>query len=261
MEIAASVRGTVNFNSERAETEFLRHPKWNQKYQKDIRGKFPVYIWLYIASHVLLLTSFSSAVLDNAATFQLAYRWNWRAWEVNVRCDDWLNVCIKGCMPSDVIAYTNNPGNEVKNPNFKSPTMNTINFCKLNFFTKTPTCKKSMKDWGSARNTNPKEGLINYQCQGIKNFYFLLGKMYLMVDLGHTVLHELFHLDSLSKVATTGHITDRKIRYKDYKDYKNDTGYRRAYGPEDVKLLASWANSEVGKYMVTNGTSFMELLS
>ena len=79
-----------------------------------------------------------------------------------------------------------------------------------------------------------------------------------MVDLGHTVLHELFHLDSLSKAATTGHITDRKIRYK---DYKNDTGYRRAYGPEDVKLLASWANSEVRKYVVTNGTSFMELLS
>ncbi|KAL5325966.1 hypothetical protein ACEPPN_007102 [Leptodophora sp. 'Broadleaf-Isolate-01'] len=118
--------------------------------------------------------------------------------------------------------------------------MNTINFCKLNFFTKTPTCKKSMKDWGSARNTNPKEGLINYQCQG------------------HTVLHELFHLDSLSKVATTGHITDRKIRYKDYKDYKNDTGYRRAYGPEDVKLLASWANSEVGKYMVTNADNIAQ---
>ncbi|KAH6717820.1 hypothetical protein BKA61DRAFT_670249 [Leptodontidium sp. MPI-SDFR-AT-0119] len=145
MEIAAAVRGNVNFNSEKAETEFLGRPTWNQKYQKYVR-----------------------AVLDNAATFQLAYRWNWRAWEVIVRCDDWLNVCING---------------------------------------------------------------------------------------GHTVLHELFHLDSLSKVATAGHISDRKIRYK---DSKNDTGYRRAYGPEDVKLLASWANSEVGKYEVTNADNLAQ---
>lgn len=67
---------------------------------------------------------------------------------------------------------------------------------------------------------------------------------------GYAVLHELFHLDSLSKVATTGHVYDLQIQYKG-----NGPTYGKAnvYGPFFTKILAQWGGADVGKYIATNG--------
>ena len=40
MEIAAAVRGNIDFNSDNAETDFLGRSKWNKKHQKDLKGLF-----------------------------------------------------------------------------------------------------------------------------------------------------------------------------------------------------------------------------
>lgn len=63
------------------------------------------------------------------------------------------------------------------------------------------------------------------------------------------MLHEMFHLDSLSKVSSEGHISDLGVFYE-------TGGVKRkyqAYGTVKTKVLALWPNDDVGKYVVTNG--------
>ncbi|PMD26040.1 hypothetical protein NA56DRAFT_699124 [Hyaloscypha hepaticicola] len=77
-----------------------------------------------------------------------------------------------------------------------------------------------------------REDLTNYQCQG------------------YALLYGLFHLNSLSKVGSQGHIYDRNIRYR---IHDGTLVSRQAYGPTYCKILASWANDNFGSYIVTNG--------
>ena len=66
---------------------------------------------------------------------------------------------------------------------------------------------------------------------------------------GSIMLHELFHLDSLSKVSTEGHITDIGVYYQSGKIKRR----YQAYGAVRTKVLALWPKDDVGKYVVTNG--------
>jgi hypothetical protein len=65
------------------------------------------------------------------------------------------------------------------------------------------------------------------------------------------ILHELFHLDSLSKVSGQGRIKDRDIRYQSGFDPVKK--WYPAYGPTRTKVLAGWPKDDLGKWIVTNG--------
>ena len=66
---------------------------------------------------------------------------------------------------------------------------------------------------------------------------------------GYALLHELFHVDELSKAGTQGHIKDLSIEYW----HGQIPTWRAAYGPTFTKVLARWDNVNVGKFVVTNG--------
>ena len=68
---------------------------------------------------------------------------------------------------------------------------------------------------------------------------------------GYAVLHELFHLDSLSKVSTQGHIYDMRFQYKP--EGSPTFKWATAYGALLTKVLAAWGNDDVGKYVAING--------
>ena len=78
--------------------------------------------------------------------------------------------------------------------------------------------------------------------------------MSILKTLGYVILHELFHLNSLSHVSDamgTGHVYDRWIKIKD-----GNTGRMRtiaAYGPILTKVLAKYESVATGLYTATNG--------
>lgn len=73
--------------------------------------------------------------------------------------------------------------------------------------------------------------------------------------IGYVILHELFHLDSLSRVSNGGHIEDLGVRYKSGFDDK--IRKHQAYGPVRTKVLALWPEDDLGKFIVTNGKAVL----
>jgi hypothetical protein len=59
--------------------------------------------------------------------------------------------------------------------------------------------------------------------------------------IGYVVLHELFHLDSLSQVGNQGHIEDLRMAYGP--EGSDRVIYRRVYGPLMTKIMAAWGDS------------------
>ncbi|KAL3427469.1 hypothetical protein PVAG01_00978 [Phlyctema vagabunda] len=92
--------------------------------------------------------------------------------------------------------------------------------------------------YGKSKSIETKEDLQNYQCQG------------------YVTLHELFHLDSLSKVGSQGHVTDHRINYK--RDYNGKYVYTIAYGLLFIRILAAWGGDLVGFYIGTNADSLAQ---
>jgi hypothetical protein len=70
---------------------------------------------------------------------------------------------------------------------------------------------------------------------------------------GWVVLHELFHLNSLSRVSSTGHVYDRTLEYYEAGDTSTVKMKVPAYGPSYTKILANYASVAVGGYVATNG--------
>ena len=73
----------------------------------------------------------------------------------------------------------------------------------------------------------------------------------LTTHAGYATLHEMFHIDELSKVGGQGHIKDLKFQY-----YDGDFGTNRttdAYGPLFTKAMARYVSPDVGKFVSTNG--------
>lgn len=72
-----------------------------------------------------------------------------------------------------------------------------------------------------------------------------------MCIIGYVILHELFHLDSLSSRASTGHIEDIGVRY--LRNGYSTIRKFQAYGPVITKVLALWPDDDVGLYIARNG--------
>ena len=65
------------------------------------------------------------------------------------------------------------------------------------------------------------------------------------------MIHELFHFDTNSKRVSykTGHVYDRRMKVKDGVNDKVNV-----YGPYFTKVMANWAQDNVGLLVATNGT-------
>ena len=62
------------------------------------------------------------------------------------------------------------------------------------------------------------------------------------------MLHELQHIDTNSRCCGGGHITDL------YFFIQGQFGKKTAaYGPKATKILARWPNTDVVKWVMTNG--------
>jgi hypothetical protein len=68
---------------------------------------------------------------------------------------------------------------------------------------------------------------------------------------GYVILHELFHLDSLSSISDGGHIEDLGVRYAS--GFDPIVRKYQAYGPVRTRVLALWPKDDVGQFVVTNG--------
>ncbi|KAK6212849.1 hypothetical protein LQW54_004939 [Pestalotiopsis sp. IQ-011] len=74
--------------------------------------------------------------------------------------------------------------------------------------------------------------------------------------VSYAILHELFHLDSLSSRASTGHIEDIGIRYP--RNGYSTVRKHQAYGPVVTKVLALWPDDDVGQYIARNADSLAQ---
>lgn len=72
------------------------------------------------------------------------------------------------------------------------------------------------------------------------------------------MLHELFHLDSLSQASSQGHISDLDIRYQP--EPATRQAWYQAYKPSKTKVLALWSGEDTGRYVVTNGKAYCILV-
>ncbi|KUJ18826.1 uncharacterized protein LY89DRAFT_732372 [Mollisia scopiformis] len=135
------------------------------------------------------------ALITQASIYGLAWGWNPSHWSVNISCVDWKGRCAppgkKGA-----VAYTTNP--ETRDGK-EGIWMDTMTFCAEFFDEKT-------QYMGSC------DALL-VEVQNIYNRYETFGNLDLYRCWGYVVLHELFHLNSLSRVADTGHVWDRKVWY------------------------------------------------
>ena len=68
-------------------------------------------------------------------------------------------------------------------------------------------------------------------------------------------MHELFHLDSLSKISNGGHIADLGVYYQS--GFVPQARKYQAYGLARTRVLALWPNDDVGQYIVTNGKAIL----
>jgi len=70
------------------------------------------------------------------------------------------------------------------------------------------------------------------------------------------LLHELFHLNSLSRpVSSYGHVIDIGIYYQS--GFDPDTKWYQAYRPTRTRVLVLWLDEAVGQSMATNGKTML----
>ena len=69
------------------------------------------------------------------------------------------------------------------------------------------------------------------------------------------MLHEMFHLKSLSDVGGQQRVLDLSVYYQS--DGTNKPAYKKAYGVQKTKVLAKWPYDLLGLYIVRNGKTLI----
>jgi len=72
-------------------------------------------------------------------------------------------------------------------------------------------------------------------------------------SIGYVILHELFHLDSLSKLGSQGHIKDMKLWYKSKRARQTVPHWNSCHGASKAKVLALFETKDLGNYVIRNG--------
>ncbi|KAM0417190.1 hypothetical protein ACHAPT_012827 [Fusarium lateritium] len=226
LEMGDAIKDKVDFN-EKVAKDFLGDPSRNKANQNDIRE-----------------------LIKSVVTWQLGGVFNWH---LRMRCDDpnrktkqagqkFPVGCPDGALEQDfekcaskcwvyrsgvwrtrAPAYTENVG--LTNP------VAEINWCPGWF--RQETCNSRASKY-SRYSDGEKLNMVNYQCREA------------------SMVHELFHIDSnwQHHAPGNGHIMDRKMFVKD--SYRGQMVKVEAYGPLYTKVLARWAENDVGHYVATN---------
>jgi len=193
------------------------------------------------------------ALISQAATYDLAGDHSiLPSWEVNITCVDWLNRC-NDPNKKGVMAYTTNPetrGDE------KGIFMDTITFCPTGAFldptSNIESCATRIAKFEHSALYTESGHLYNYRCWGkYCKESFEEGKSLVLTLLGYVVLHELFHLNSLSRVSNRGHVYDRWVVFY-HVDNPRVKKKMLAYGPEHTKILGTYPGITAGIYAATN---------